>query len=189
MAGFYKGERESAKKGFNFKKTVICGACFFILLFISVILQTSCLSFFGKVPALCFAMVCAIGFVGGQRMGAIFGLLGGFLTDALGSTGFSFSPALYLLCGYLCGALVGWFLSENLPSFLVYATVTGVIHEIYTAVCCGLLTEDFQPWQIITKLLIPEYFAYLLCVLPAYGAVFGIYTLIKGKDNRRKRGF
>jgi phospho-N-acetylmuramoyl-pentapeptide-transferase len=41
LAGFYKGERESAKKGFNFKKTVICGACFFILLFISVILQTS----------------------------------------------------------------------------------------------------------------------------------------------------
>ena len=189
MAGLYKGERSGGKKRLGFRKTAICSLCFFALLFVAVILQSCCLSFLSAVPAIAFALVCAIGFVGGERMGAVFGIIGGILVGALGGTGVLLAPIPYLLCGYLCGALTGWFLSENLPSFLIYSLLAGGVYEVYTLISCGLFGESFDLILIATKILIPEYFAYLLCVLPAYGAVYGIYALIKGKDNRRKHGF
>ena len=189
MAGLYKGERSGGRKRLGFRRTVICSLCFFALLFVAAILQTCCLSLLGTVPAVAFALVCAIGFVGGERMGAVFGIIGGILVGALGGTGVLLAPIPYFLCGYLCGALAGWFLSENLPSFLIYSLLMGGVYEVYTLISCGLFSESFDLLRITTKILIPEYFAYLLCVLPTYGAVYGIYTLIKGKDNRRKLGF
>jgi rod shape-determining protein MreD len=147
----------------------------------------TCLSFFGSVPALTFALVCGVGFIFGEKAGAVCGVLSGILIDLMGSTGFSFSPIVFMLCGYCCGAFVGWFLSKNLPSFLIYAALAGVFKEIFTFVYFGLFSTDISLWKIFINVVIPEYFAYLICVLPAYGAVLGIYCLFKGKDKKRKR--
>lgn len=189
LAGSYKIGRTGDKNRLSGKKTALYFVCFFVLIFISALLQTNCLSLFGKVPALTFAVVCAIGFLCGDKIGAVSGIFGGLSVDLLGNSGISFSPILYMLCGYLCGALMGWFLSKNLPSFIVFAAIAGVLREIYILVCCGLISKNFQILQIITKLLIPEYFAYLVCVIPAYGAIWVIDTLIKGKDKRGRSDF
>lgn len=177
------------REGMSVRRIIAYSACIFILIFVSVVLQTTCLSFFGKVPALTFALVCAVGFIFGEKAGAISGVLTGILTDMLGSSGFSFSPIVFMLCGYCCGAFVGWFLSKNLPSFIIYAAIAGVFKEIFTFVYFGLFSASFSLWNIFTSVVIPEYFAYLLCVLPAYGAVLGIYCLFKGKDNKGKRNY
>ena len=176
-----RGERVS------FIKIVIYSACLALLIFISAVLQTTCLSFFGKVPALTFALVCAIGFVFGEKWGGVAGILTGILTDILGGSGFSFSPIVFMLCGYCCGVFVGWFLSKNLPSFLIYAAIAGVFKEIFTLVYFGLFSASFSLWNIFLSVVIPEYFAYVLCVLPAYLAVLGIFCLFKGKDVKEKR--
>ena len=78
---------------------------------------------------------------------------------------------------------------ENLihPSFLIYAALAGIFKEIFTFVYFGLFSTDISLWRILINVVIPEYFAYLICVLPAYGAVLGIYCLFKGKDKKRKR--
>lgn len=180
------GRRERGEK-INLYKTVIYSVCLSFLIFISAVLQTTCLTFFGKVPALTFALVCAVGFVFGERAGGIAGILTGMLTDILGSSGFSFSPIVFMLCGYCCGAFVGWFLSKNLPSFIIYAAIAGVFKEIFTFVYFGLFSASFSLWNIFTSVVIPEYFAYILCVLPAYFAVLGIFRLFKGKDVKEKR--
>ena len=59
------GRRERGEK-INLYKTVIYSVCLSFLIFISAVLQTTCLTFFGKVPALTFALVCAVGFVFGE---------------------------------------------------------------------------------------------------------------------------
>ena len=176
-----RGERVSLLK------TVIYSVCLGILIFASAILQTTCLKLFGKVPALTFALVCAIGFIFGERAGGIAGLLTGILTDIIGSFGFSFSPIVFMLCGYCCGVFVGWFLSKNLPSFLIYAAIAGVIREIFTVVYFGLFSQSFSLWNIVVNVAVPEYFAYILCILPAYFAILGIFCLFKGKDVKEKR--
>lgn len=171
----------------NIKRTVIYAVCLSFIIFISAVLQVTCLSFFGSVPALTFAIICAIGFIFGEKAGAAFGIYSGVLTDIFGNYGFSFSPIIFMLCGYCCGAFVGWFLSKNLPSFVIFAALAGIFKEIFTFVYFGLFSTEFSLWKIFTSVVIPEYFAYLICVLPAYGAIFGVYRLIKGKDKKKSR--
>lgn len=158
-----------------------------LLLFIAAVLQTTCLSFFNKAPALTLACVCAIGFIFGEKYGAVWGIAGGALTDILGGVGFSFSPVVYMLCGYFCGALVGWLLSKNLPSFIVFSATAGVIREISTLTYYGLFSNGFSPLKAFTGVIIPEYLAYILCILPAYFAVLAIFSLFKGKDKRENK--
>lgn len=181
--------RLKSSEDFNLKGTIIYSAVFSVLIFLLTVLQTTCLSLIGVTPALTFAVVCAIGFILGKKAGAVAGIYAGALMIILGGVGASLSPVLYAFCGYLCGAFVGWFLSKNLPSFIIYSAIAGVLLEISTVIYYGLFSESFSLWQLTFKLLIPEYFAFLLCVIPAYASVFGIYTLFKGKDKRKRRNF
>ena len=181
-----KIEHREQSKRVKAKLLIGCTLCFSLIIFFSAILQTTCLSVFGSVPALTLAIVCAIGFVSGEKAGAISGILTGALVDILGSNGGSVSPILFMLCGYFCGAFVGWFLSKNLPSFLLYAAIAGLLREAFTLVYVVLKFESLSIGQIFLKIIIPEYFAYALCIIPAYGAVFGIYRLFKGKDIKEK---
>ena len=168
-------------------QTAAYSLSFAILLFISAIIQTTCLSFFGKAPALTLAIVCAIGFIMGEKYGAVWGIVGGVITDFLVSSGFSLSPVLFMICGYFCGALVGWFLSKNIPSFLVYAAISGIIREIFTLIYYIIFSNGFSPFKVFTGTVLPEYLAYLLCVFPAYFAVLVIFSLFKGKDKRENK--
>lgn len=187
MFGNRSFEYGDQKEKMSIKQIVIYSACFAVLIFISAILQVTCLSFFESVPNLTLALVCAIGFVFGEKTGAVCGVVSGVFIDILGNVGFSFSPIVFMICGYCCGAFVGWFLSKNLPSFIVYAALAGVFKEIFTFVYFGIFSTNFSLWKILKSVVIPEYFAYMLCAIPAYGAIFGIFSLIKGKNKRRRR--
>lgn len=168
-------------------KTVIYILFFSTILFCSAIAQTTFLEFFGKSADLTLALVCAIGFIAGERMGSILGLVSGILISYLGGSGLSFAPIIYVICGYFCGAAVGWFLSRNLPSFLLYSLLAGVVKEIFTVIYFGLFSSSFDIWQIFIKITVQEYLAFIVCVIPAYGIILGIFTLFKGKDEREKR--
>ena len=180
------GRNEGAEK-LKIWQVALYSVFFLALIFICSILQTTCLSAFGKTPALTLALVCAIGFIAGEKMGAVFGIAGGIIVDILGSTGFSFSPVIYMLCGYFCGALVGWFLSQNFPSFIVYGAIAGVLRELFTFAYYVLLSREFSLLDVLAKVIVPEYLAYLICILPAYFAVLAIFSLFKGKDKRVKK--
>lgn len=179
----------NSNEGFNIKNIVAYTLVFSVLIFFMTVLQTTCLSLFGSTPALTFSIVCAIGFIFGRKAGAISGIFAGALMGILGGVGASLAPLLYTFCGYLCGAMVGWFLSKNLPSFMIYSVIAGILLEISTVMYYGLFSESFSLGRIITKVLLPEYFAFLVCVIPAYALTLGIYTLFKGKDKRKRRDF
>lgn len=168
-------------------RIVIYTLFFGFILFISAVFQTTFMSFFGKTPALTLAFICAIGFIAGEKAGALSGLFGGIFVSYLGGVGFSFTPIIYVICGYFCGALVGWILSQNLPSFILYAAAAGVLREIFTFIYYGLFSKSFNLWKILIGTAFPEYFAYLICIIPAYGIILGIFNLFKGKDIREKK--
>ncbi len=176
-----KKREESKRKPWQIAAYTIS---FALLLYVAAILETTCLSFFGNSPALTLAIVSAIGFIMGEKYGAVWGIIGGILTYISGGSGFSFSPIIYMVCGYFCGALVGWFLSKNFPSFLVYAAISGILRGTSTIMYSMLFSKSFSPIKILTGVVIPEYLAYILCILPAYFAVLAIFSLFKGKDKR-----
>ena len=169
------------------QRTIIYILFFSVILFFSAVFQTTCLTFFGKSADLTLAFVCAIGFICGERAGCVSGFISGILISYLGVTGISFAPIIYVVCGYFCGAAVGWFLSQNIPSFIIYSIIAGVVKEIFTVIYFGMFSSSFDLWQIFIKIIVPEFFAYLVCAIPAYGIIKGIFTLFKGKDEREKR--
>ncbi len=182
-------EKSGFSKNMSVKKIVVYSVFLTVLIIFTSFIQALGVTLFGAIPAVTLAAVCAIGFILGERFGAIFGIFSGIILDYVSSEGISFTPILYMLCGYLCGAAVGWFLSKNFPSFLVYGAIAGVIREIFTLTYIGLFSRNFAFSDIILKILIPEYFAYIVCIIPAYFAVLGIYLLFKGKDSRSRSGY
>ncbi len=169
-------------KKLGIKRILIYGFVFFIISFILAILQTSNIRFFGQIPDILLAMVCAVGFILGGEFGCIFGLFCGILIELLGGFGFTLTPVLYVLCGYFCGALVDVILSRNFISFLLFGAACGIIKEIFTLIFFGLSSSEFNFILLFKDLIIGEYLAYLLCIIPLYFTVLGIYLLFKGKD-------
>lgn len=186
MTEFGKSSSSGSKK-ISTWKVIVLSLIFIIIIFFSSLAEVTFLSAFGVTPSLTLSFVCAIGFIFGERFGAIFGIVGGVLITCLGGTPLPMSPILYMICGYMCGAAVGWFLSSNFPSFIVYSFIVGILREVFSVISVALISDSFDLWKLITDILIPEYFAYIICTPFAYFAVFGINCLFKGKDSRVKQ--
>ena len=182
-----KMRRYGNKTRVDIKKLVIYYVCLLVFILLLSALEVSRIKIFGVSVALAFCASCSIGFIFGEKSGAIFGLISGLLIDALGVSGFSLNPILFTLCGSLCGSLVGWFLSINLPSFMLYAAVCGVIREIFTVIYFGFISTEFDILYILSKIILPEYFAFALSVVPIYYATLGIYCIFRGKNNKEFR--
>lgn len=186
MTGFARNKEKIEDKEKNIGSLILYSFLFSILLIFAAIFQCSGIKIFGVVPNVTFTLVCAIGFIAGEKFGSVFGLLGGILISSLGEADGSLAPVLYVICGYLCGALLQVILNKNFLSFLVYGAVMGVMRGFFTLIYFAILSKDFNLWKLITDLLFAEFFVHILCIIPIYFIVLGIYLLFKGKNNRTK---
>ena len=144
-------------------KKLIAGASVYVIVtIILAVIQTCGFELFGCSVAFILSLVCSVGFVFGEKEGAALGLFGGFVCDCLGTVGFSILPLFYMLCGYICGIMIKWFLSRNLPSFVIYCLIVGILREGVTFLYYMLYSENFRFFETVIKVLIPEYFAFVL---------------------------
>lgn len=77
-------------------------ALYLLLLWLFCIIQASFLSYvpiFGATVEMTLALVLLLGWKRGPIAGAVFGMIGGFLLDALTGVGISVLPLLFLVCG------------------------------------------------------------------------------------------
>lgn len=159
---------------------------FFAILSIAVIiLQCANIRIFDRIPDFAFALVCAIGFVAKEKYGAVFGLICGVLVMALGGSGISVAPIYFTLGAYLSGALPNLILRRNFLSYLVFCAMMGGIHTLFSLIYFVMLSESNEIWSVIGKMIIPDFITTVICMIPAYFAVLGIYTLFKGKNKGR----
>lgn len=85
-------------------KIIIYGAVIFLL----TVFQTTVASrfgFFGTTPALALALTCGAACFENERTGAVVGLSAGFCADALGNSGISLLPIIYVLVGWFGAGL------------------------------------------------------------------------------------
>lgn len=167
---------------------IAISASFAVLTVIAVVLQCADIKMLGRIPDFTFALVCAIGFVAKERYGAIFGLVGGVLVMALGGTGISLAPICFTLCGYLAGALPDVILRRNFLSYLVFCAMMGGIHTLFSLIYYVMLSQSSEIWSVIGKMIIPDFITSVICMIPEYLAVLGIYTLLKGKTQGKGKG-
>ncbi len=164
---------------------VLCILFFGLALSFSAILQCSGLTLFGVIPDFTFSLVCAIGFILGERYGACFGLFGGVLIMYLGSGEISFSPIMLTLCGYVCGALPTLILRRNFLSYLVYTVIMGAVHIFFTVIYLFLFSNSYDLWAVIGKRILPELILCIILMIAEYGVVFLLYKLFKGKRKNK----
>lgn len=175
--------KDSAASGRkNLKRWIPTSVCIFAVILFFAVSEATYLSVFGTVPRLTLLSVCATGFICGGRAGAVFGIIGGTLT-ALFSGGITFtSPIIFMLLGYVFGEAVGWFLSKNFPSFMIYVAAAGVVVETLYLLKIIYLSESPKLWNIVSKLIIPDAAAFILFAPAVYLIILGINRLFKGKD-------
>ena len=187
MRRFGDADEHGGKKKLEAWRIAIYGVIFAVLSILLAILQTSDVRVFGQIPNALLALVCAVGFVFGGGFGALFGLFSGIAIELLGGSGFSLTPILFVLCGFLCGELVDKILTSNFWSFMIFGAAAGVLREVFTLLHFGLISEKLSILELIKDVIIGEYFAYFLCLVPAYFTSLGIYLLFKGKDEGSRK--
>ena len=151
---------------------------FSVLIIISTLFQISFFKVFEKTPAIVLCLVCAIGFLCGERCGGICGVVGGFFIDMLGSVGIGFSPVIYMLAGYLCGYFSKVFLKRNFLSFIIYSLCVGGVQFCITLARFAFGAKSFNIIDIFVKTLMPEFFAFMFCVPIVYFTCLGIVKII-----------
>lgn len=145
---------------------------FTILVFFSGVLQSSLFPALTMLPAspdLVLLSVIGLAVYDGERSGAIAGIGGGILVEALGGGAhILLFPLFYMLCGYIFGIVSRIFLNRNFVSWLLYILIgislraaLALVHLIFTEV-------DMTVYAVLTEVIIPEYFVTLICAVPIY---------------------
>lgn len=166
-------------------------AVWIIWLFFLAVLQTALFSrlrVFGAVPNLILPAVITIAIYDKEREGTIAGIAGGFIIDALGGTGLSLSPLVYMICGTLCALLTYSFLRGDFRSWLVGIAVSLLISGGADVLCAhfSVSSAAYGAYEIWSELLIPQYFSSLVLGVPVWFLTKLIWSRLF--DNREMEG-
>lgn len=154
MSKYILGHRAQTRST-AIRYTLIVGA----LLILTACLQTSLLSrfrLFGAVPDLMICTVLCLSFFGGRYMGAITGIAGGFLIEALGSFGISLLPLLYLFFGYLIGHYARAVIPKRYVSYISYLGITVLLKVAITLLYICMTYRNIDLPKQFVQILLPE---------------------------------
>lgn len=125
------------------------------------------LNFLPAVPDLMIGTVVAVAMLDSQKCAAVCGIGAGFVLDAIGATGVSFSPIFYMLCGVFCAILA----KKMLPSFLswtVQLAVFSVVKALFTLANILYVSTDISFKSVILTRLVPEILCTFVICLPIF---------------------
>lgn len=156
-------------------------------LFLISLLQTSfltALDLFGAVPDLVLIFTCGVAFYLGLVDGAMFGLIGGILLDALGSAVTMFSPVLYVSAAVLMGALAKKFLDGTFAYWCLYSVAFCTVKALYSSVY--ILVSGGRLGAALLASVLPEWLGtFLLAVALAWPTKW-LSGLLRGRMNQKK---
>ena len=133
-------------------------------------------------PSLGLLFSMAVGFLHGERVGGVTGLVCGWLSDATMGEGMMLYPLLYFLCGYLSGTVGKRSLAHNLPSFAVFAAVGGGLKCLVSVTTAALELRAIPPAVWVWRGLIPSWALTVLFSVAVYGVVKGEQWILKPKS-------
>ena len=142
-----------------------------LLLLSIALLQVTLLSryrLFDSVPDLMLCTVVCIGFFSGAQIGAICGIAGGFLIDALGSFGISILPVFYLLCGYVVGHYARAVYPKRITAYAIYAFFSIILREGASLTLAAATYDSVNLPKILLYSVLPESLLTLAMALLCY---------------------
>ncbi len=130
-----------------------------VTLILVATLQVSLFSRFrllGAVPDLMICTVLCFAYFDGLHTGAIAGIAGGFLIEAIGSTGVILLPLFYLLLGYLTGHYARTVVPRSYLPYLVYLGLTLILRMGLTLFYACISYRSIDLPLLLIRTLLPE---------------------------------
>lgn len=171
------------------KKLVYFLTVSFVALFLTSLLQTSflpALGLFGAVPDLVLILTCGVAFYLGYVDGAMFGLVGGILLDALGGTGFMLSPLLYVTLGVLLGWLSARFFANKFIYWIAFSLIFCFLKAFYSIFRICLESGVARLGAALLASVLPEFFGTFLLSLALAYPVKWLAGVLRGRMNLKK---
>lgn len=132
---------------------------------LTALLQTTVFAefrFFGAVPDLMLMLVITVAMFEREKGGAACGLFAGFLIEALGSTGVSILPLIYMFCGIFVGWLTYNQFTLSVPVWILYALAGGVVRIFTSLIYAAFLQKTFMLDAFLADIAVPELFSTLI---------------------------
>lgn len=155
-----------------------------LVLIVIASMQVSLLSrfrLFSATADLMLGTVVCMAFLGGRHMGAIVGIAGGFLVEAMGSTGIMLLPLFYLLLGYVVGHY-SRAMEKRYPSYLMYLGISLAYRAAITVFYTCITYQNVNLPHILLKILLPEL---LLTAVAGCVIYFPILLLVRWLNKGR----
>lgn len=140
---------------------------------------------FGSTPDILIVATAMTAMYENERAGAIFGLAVGFVAEALGTTGVSLLPLIYMCIGYACGIIASEYYKRSVLLFLIFdAGVLAV--RMFTTLIYIVLTWDIVDISIIfPEVLIPELLStFVISPVPAL-LLYPIWRIFRGEEVKK----
>lgn len=148
------------------RKILVYGVIFFLLAIIQCSFFTR-LSFIPATPDLVLGTLVAISLFDSRESTAVSAVASGFIIDAIGSGGLSFSPLIFLATACLCGELTKKFL----PRFITFAVSlipAAALSAVLSALLVRITSEGVSFAALLRSAVLPEVVCTVIFSLPVY---------------------
>lgn len=138
-------------------------------------------------PWLALLFVLAVGFRLDKEAGGLFGLIAGFLADCAAGSGVMLHPLTWFLMGWFTGLCGRRFLAHNLPSYLIFCGVGGLLECLTRAVLYALSSASLPSLPFLWQDVCPDLILSLLFSPLMHLLVRGVYGRGTGSTGRTGR--
>ena len=163
------------------RRVIFYGALFFLL----CVAETSFfgqLSFLPVVPNLALGGVAAVALLDDERSAVVCGIAAGFLADAIGGSGISLSPIIFMITAIACSEISKKMLPHFL-SWLVVMLAAAVLGALGTALNITVNAPAAEISVLVKSLLLPELLATYFISLPIF---FLVKLCVRFSDAKNK---
>ena len=141
------------------------------------------LVFLETTPDLILAAVIAILILDSQKSATVCAIAGGFIIDAVGGIGASFSPIYYLLTIMIVGLLSEKML-KSLPVWIFLMIPSILIRSVYVCVRLRALVGNFSIADALVNILFPEAICTVIVGIAVYFLIRLCMLLLKDRRDR-----
>ena len=163
-----------------------------VAVFLLAVFQSSVgsrVGLFSTTPAFTLILTALASMFEDRKTGAVVGLAGGFLTDALGGSGFSLLPFFYTLTGWFLGEICerlghpGRQASGAFLRSLMWLAAASGAGTVFTAILIVLSAGRMNFFSSVPHILLPEALSTFLWSVPMLGIFMLLYRK-KFSDNQ-----
>ena len=119
-------------------------------------------------PNLLLPYAVFVALVDDPKAGAVIGLCGGFVSDALFTSPLMFSPIMYSLAAYTAGTIVNRYFTVNLATSYLTLTMAVILREIMEFIFLLGTWGNISIMLAIGQIILPSFFYTMIVALPIY---------------------